>query len=151
MNGWVKVYSYTEPRENILRYRPWYLGSGDDWQAYSLAEGRRHGKGVIARLSGCDDRDQAAALMNREIGVTREQLPETAPGEYYWQDLIGLQVVNLDGDRLGRVDSLIETGAHDVLVISGERERLIPFVMERIVADVDLQRGVIRVDWDRDF
>lgn len=145
------MYSYTEPRENILTYQPWYLRTGDDWQPCRLAEGRRHGKGVVARLDGCEDRDQAAALMDREIRVAREQLPATAPGEYYWQDLIGLQVVTLAGDPLGRVDHLLETGANDVLVVAGEREHLIPFVMDRIVVDVDLEAGVMRVDWDKDF
>jgi 16S rRNA processing protein RimM len=151
VKGWVRVFSYTEPRENIVNYQPWYLQVGGGWQPRQVAEGRRHGKGVTVRLDGCEDRDQALTLLNCEIGVRRDQLPDTAPGEYYWQDLVGLAVVNLQGETLGRVDHLLETGANDVLVVAGERERLIPFVLQRIVRQVDLQAGVIQVDWDRDF
>lgn len=147
----MKVYSYTEPRENIVAYQPWYLQIAGEWQSQQLAEGRRHGKGVIARLADFNDRDQALTLMNREIGVRRDQLPATEPGQYYWQDLIGLQVVTLQGEMLGKVDHLMETGANDVLVVAGERERLIPFVLDEIVRRVDLQAGVIEVDWDKDF
>jgi 16S rRNA processing protein RimM len=151
VKGWVKVFSYTEPRENILHYRPWYLRHGGDWQPRQCIEGSRHGKGVIARLEACEDRDQARALMNTEIGVRRDQLAATAPGEYYWNDLLGLEVVNLQDETLGRVDHLIETGANDVLAVKGERERLIPFVLGQVIIHVDLEAGVIRVDWDKDF
>jgi 16S rRNA processing protein RimM len=134
-----------------VNYQPWYLRRGADWQAGELAEGRRHGKGVIARLAGCEDRDQAMTLMGCEIGVRRDQLPATAPGEYYWQDLLGLEVVTLQDEPLGKVDHLLETGANDVLVVQGERERLIPFVPGQIVKRVDLQAGVIQVDWNKDY
>ena len=151
MRGWVRVYSYTRPRENILGYSPWYLKGAGDWRPRELAAGRRHGKGVVARLAGCDDRDQALQLVGAEIAIRREQLPEPEAGEYYWRDLQGLRVVNRDGEMLGVVDHLIETGANDVLVVSGERERLIPFVMGQVILEVDLDAGLMRVDWDRDF
>ena len=83
--------------------------------------------------------------------MRRKQLPAAQPGEYYWSDLQGLEVVTLQGESLGTVDHLLETGANDVLVVTGERERLIPFVLGQVVDDVDLERGEIRVDWDRDF
>lgn len=89
--------------------------------------------------------------MGCEIGIRPEQMPATGPGEYYWRDLEGLEVVNLQGERLGRVDHLLETGANDVLVVVGERERLIPFVSAQVVTEVDLETGLIRVDWDKDF
>lgn len=89
--------------------------------------------------------------MNTEIGVRRDQLPATAPDEYYWNDLLGLEVMNLQGEPLGRVDHLIETGANDVLVVRGERERLIPFVLNQVVMRVDLKAGEIEVDWDKDY
>ena len=122
-----------------------------EWQQQQVAEGGRHGKGVIARLVGCDDREHARLLMGCEIGIYRDQLPETRPGEYYWSDLHGLNVVTLDDDSLGVVDHLIETGANDVLVVKGERERLIPFVMGNIVRRVDLGGGEIQVNWDKEF
>jgi len=89
--------------------------------------------------------------MDCEIGVRRDQLPPAAPGEYYWHDLLGLDVVDLHGEALGRVDHLLETGANDVLVVQGERERLIPFVPGKVVMRVDLEGGVIQVDWDKEF
>lgn len=147
----MRVYSYTQPRENIVQYQPWYLKQSGDWQPRKLAEGSRHGKGVIARLQDCMDRDQALALMGSEIGIRRDQLPDTAPGEYYWSDLQGLEVVTVDNEVLGRVDHLLETGANDVLVIKGDRERLVPFVLEQVVKRVDLDSGIIEVDWDKDF
>lgn len=151
VRGWVKVYSYTDPRENILRYSPWQLGLGGRWREAEVQGGRVHGKGVIAKLEGCDDRDAAAGLMGAEIAIRREQLEPLEAGEFYWADLIGLTVINEDGLRLGVVDHLFETGANDVLVVRGERERLIPYAPGEIVTAVDLERGELRVRWDPEF
>ena len=150
VRGWVKVYSYTEPREAVLDYDRWLLSGTDGWRTAKVAEGQRHGKTIIARLDGYVDRDQAAGLVGAEIGVPREELPETEHGRFYWSDLEGLMVVHRDGTELGRVAYLLETGANDVLVIKGERERLIPFVMDKVIRDVDLQEGRIEVDWEWD-
>lgn len=150
VQGWVKVFSYTEPREAVLNYKRWLLSNKGEWQAATVAEGKRHGKTVIVRISGIDDRDQAAALIGREIGVPRDELPETDDGEYYWSDLEGLKVVRVDGSELGKVSHLLETGANDVLVIKGEQEHLVPFVRNEVVVDVDLTKGVITVDWEWD-
>ncbi len=147
--GWVKVFSETEPREAILGYSPWLVGPGQEPRR--VIEGRRHGKGVVAHLAGCDDRDQAAALVDREIAVERDQLPPPAPDEWYWTDLEGLEVWGPDGVRLGVVDHLFSTGVNDVLVVSGERERLIPFTWGEVIQSVNLARGRIEVDWDPDF
>ena len=127
------------------------MKQGGDWQPRQVAEGKRHGKGVVARLEDCVDRDQALQLMGSEIGIRRDQLPDTAPGEYYWGDLQGLEVLTEDGASLGTVDHLMETGANDVLVVKGDRERLIPFVLQQVVTRVDLDAGTIQVDWDKDF
>jgi len=150
VRGWVKVFSYTEPREGVLRYRNWLLGKKGEWQPANVAEGQRHGKGVVVRIDGCEDRDQAAALVGTEIGVQRDALPDTEDGHYYWSDIEGLTVVRRDGSELGRLAYLLETGAHDVMVINGDEERLVPFVKDEIVIDVDLAAGVITVDWDWD-
>ena len=150
VRGWIKVYSYTEPREAVLDYRDWLLGRDGDWQWVELAEGKRHGKAVIARLEGIDDRDAAAELIGSDIGVDRDALPEPEEGHYYWADLEGLAVVHRDGSELGRVACLMATGANDVLVVDGPVERLIPFVPGTVILDVDLARGVIRVDWEWD-
>lgn len=146
--GWIKVFSHTEPRDRILAYRRWYLESrSGERREVAVLDGRRQGRTVIARLDGVDERDQAAELIGEHIAIGRDQLPETAPGEYYWADLEGLEVINADGESLGRVGRLARTGANDVLVVEGETERLIPFVPGEFVETVDLGAGVIRVDW----
>lgn len=155
VKGWVKVFSHTEPRENILHYSPWLLKMGDGtWQAVEVEDGRLHGQGIVARLQSCDAREQAAALIGADIVIRRDQLAAREEGEYYWIDLIGLDVVNLQGERLGRVETLMPTaGANDVLVVSGATggEMLIPYVYGEIVVSVDLARKVIEVDWQADY
>ena len=150
VRGWVKVHSYTEPREGLLDYRNWLLSRDGDWQSVALAEGRRHGKSVIARLAGVEDRDAAAEWLGSDIAVDRDALPEAEEGHYYWADLEGLTVVHKDGTELGKVAYLMATGANDVLVVDGAAERLIPFVPGTVILDVDLATGVIRVDWEWD-
>jgi 16S rRNA processing protein RimM len=151
VRGWFHVQSFTIPQENILAYSPWYVLRGGNWQCREPAEGRRHGKGIVARFDECRDRDCATAWRDSDIAIGRGQLPETAPGEYYWQDLIGMAVVNLEGAEFGKVVSLMQTGANDVLVVVGERERLIPFLRGQVVIDVDLSSRLIKVDWDPEF
>ena len=151
VKGWVKIQSWTKPPEKIIAYRPWLLERGGAWREWQVAEGRAHGNGAIARLVDVSDRDQAAALAGTNIAVYREQLPALRPGEYYWADLIGLEVRLQDGRSLGRVQGLMATGANDVLVVRGERERLIPFIRGQVVKQVDAGAGLIRVDWDPDF
>lgn len=149
VQGWVKVFSETEPMEAILGYSPWRIDGSEDPR--SVEEGRRHGKGLIARLEGCGDRDQASALVGSLIRVNREQLPPLGEDEFYWADLQGLTVVTPGGLVLGKVDYLFETPGNDVLVVRGERERLIPFIWEGVVKKVDLEQGRMIVDWDPDF
>ena len=150
VKGWVKVYSYTEPREAVLNYNRWLLSGKDGWQEATVAEGQRHGKTVIVRIDGYDDRDQAAGLIGTEIGIPRDELPETEDDQYYWSDLEGLSVVDRDGTELGKVGHLLETGANDVMVVKGDTELLIPFAMDKVVLGVDLTKGEIRVDWEWD-
>ena len=150
VKGWVKVFSYTEPREAILEYDRWFLKQDDVWQATKVAEGKRHGKSVIARLEGIDDRETAAGLIGRDVAIERDDMPGPEDGRYYWSDLEGLKVVHRDGTELGRVAYLLETGANDVLVTDGAKERLIPFVADKVILDVDIAAGVITVDWEWD-
>jgi len=151
VRGWIKVFSHTQPREKIIDYAPLYLQDQGEWRPLTIEQGRLQGKGIILKPAGCDDRDAAAALLGRDLAVRREQLPELAPGEYYWADLQGLRVINLNDVALGTVDYLFETGANDVMVVRGERERLIPFVQGPVVVAVDLAQGLVRVDWESDF
>ena len=150
VRGWVKVHSYTDPRDAVLDYRDWLLSRDGVWQPVGLAEGRQHGKSVIVRLEGVEDRDGAAEWLGSDIAVNRAALPEAEEGHYYWADLEGLTVVHKDGTELGKVAYLLATGANDVLVVGGAAERLIPFVPGTVILDVDLAAGVIRVDWEWD-
>lgn len=150
VRGWVKVYSYTDPREGILDYRQWWLADEGNWQSTVVRQGKRHGKTVIASLDGVDDPEAARELIGRDIVVPRDALPATDDGRYYWRDLQGMAVRHRDGRALGTVAYVMETGANDVLVVEGDSERLIPFVAGEVVLDVDLAKRVIRVDWEWD-
>lgn len=152
VRGELKLESYTEPRTQIFRYMPWRMRSAAGETVVEGGRGRAQGKGIVAELPGVTDRDAAAALVGTEIWVARSVLPKAAPGEYYWADLEGLEVVTVEGRALGRVSHLIATGSNDVLVVrDAERERLIPFLPGRFVTAVDLDGGLITVDWDPEF
>lgn len=151
VRGWVKVHSFTEPRDNIIGFDAWVLMHRGKQQQVELEEGRRQASSVVAKLRGVEDRDEARQWVGAEIAVRRDALPPCAPGEYYWTDLEGLAVVNVQGEHLGRVDHLIATGVHDVIVLDGAAGRLIPFVNGQVVREVDLAAGRIVVDWDPRF
>lgn len=151
VKGWVRVFSYTDPLENILNYSTCYLNIGGNWIRRELREGKRHGKGIVAHFLGCDTRDDAAALLSTEIAVDREQLPVLKENEFYWADLVGLTVVTVDGVVFGKVVQLLQTGANDVLVVKGDRERCIPYIQPDVVCRVSLQDKLIEVDWDPEF
>jgi 16S rRNA processing protein RimM len=151
VKGWVHVTAFTELPDGLLDYTPWYLAVNGDWREIEVLAARAHGKGLVAQLADCADRDAAMALTGTDIGVWRSQLPTAGENEYYWYDLIGMQVITRGGQVLGTVDHLMETGANDVLVIRGAREVLVPFVIGQVVETVDLDQRVIRVDWDPDY
>jgi 16S rRNA processing protein RimM len=152
VRGELKLESFTVPPERIFKYQPWTLRDAQGRERPCTgANGRTSPKGVVARLPGIEDRDAAEALRGTEIWVPRSTLPPPEPGEYYWVDLEGLRVVNLEGADFGTVSHLFSTGANDVLVARGERERMIPFVAPDFIAQVDFDAGVVTVDWDADF
>ncbi|MDN3521292.1 ribosome maturation factor RimM [Halomonas ramblicola] len=159
VKGWLRVYSYTGPMEGILDYAEWVLRRGEALERRRLVQGRRHGKGLVARVEGCDTREAAEALAGAEILLPKAELPELSGDDFYWHELEGLRVVTRDGTVLGCVDYLFETGANDVMVVKGSleadavdaRERLLPFLPEEVILEVDLEGGVMTVDWDPDF
>ena len=152
VRGELKVDSFTDPVGAILRYRPWILRDAHGAErTLDGVRGRESSKGVVASLPGIDDRDAAEAMRGTEILVLRDALPPPGPDEYYWIDLEGLRVVTLEGVELGTVSHLLATGANDVLVVKGDRERMLPFVQPQFVAGVDFEAGVITVDWDPEF
>lgn len=150
VRGWVKIHAYTEFSDSLLDYPAWWLGKNGQWREIAVLDSEVHSKSLVVHLAGCDDRDAAAALRGSEIAVPRNALPEPAENEYYWSDLIGLSVLNTEQQALGKVSELLETGANDVLVVQGERERLIPFV-PHVIREVDLAAGTIRVEWGLDW
>ena len=147
--GWVKVHSDTEPREAIFEYQPWLMGT--DLKPVNLVEGRRQGKHLVAKLEGVSERDTAESLTGQTIAILREQLPKLPRSQYYWADLIGLSVRNHEGVDLGTIKEILATGANDVLVVQGDKERLIPFVSRQYVVEVDLAARSATVNWDPDF
>lgn len=149
IHGWVKVFSSTEPREAIFEYQPWLLG--EDRKPVRIRQGRKQGSRLVAQLEGVDDRDASERLAGTVIAVPRDGFPELPEGEFYWADLVGLAVRLEDGRELGTIDYMLATGANDVMVVKGEKERLIPFVPGRYVKSVDLDGKRVVVDWDPDF
>ncbi len=156
VRGWVKLHSYTRPAENLLEYPRWWLVTAQPYEA-RLIEGKAQVSGLVAKISDAqgapiEDRDLAAALIGAEIQVERSELPKAEPGSWYWDDLVGLAVFSNAGEPLGRVVSVTENGAQDVLVLEdGGRERLIPFVVGPIIQSVDLEAGRIVADWAPDY
>jgi 16S rRNA processing protein RimM len=150
VKGWVKVQPYSEDPGTLMDFGSWRVGRGETQAHFVVEAVQDHGAALVAKLAGIDDRDAAYALRGQEISVARSALPAPEENEYYWSDLIGLTAVNREGVELGKVDSLMETGAHDVLVVKGRREHLIPFVAA-FVGGVDLQGGTIEVDWGEDY
>ncbi len=171
IKGWVKIFSYTDPVEQILAYTPWFIkrqtrdsvGSSSKSKSHKedtrleFESGRAHGKGVIALPKGFEDRNQAESLRGFEIWVDRALLPKLETGDYYWHQLENLQVQNEQGECLGHVSHLLETGANDVLVVVpdigsiDDLERLIPYVEGKVVKSIDVAGGNMLVDWASDY
>ena len=150
IKGWIKVRSFTEALDSLLDFPVWWLGKEGDWRESRVIEAAVHGKTIVASIEASPDRNAAESLKGLQIAVPRSSLPDAEEGEYYWLDLIGLRVFNLEGVELGVVDDIIETGANDVLQVKGEKVHLIPFV-SKFVHDVDRKNRLIRADWGADY
>lgn len=150
VRGEIRIESWTDPPTAIFRYQPWTLVRDGVAARMAGVRGRVHGEALVATIPGLADRDGAVSWVGYEIRIARSALPPAKPGEYYWVDLEGLSVVNMQAVAFGKVDHLFDTGANHVLVVRGERERLIPFV-EPYLLSVDFQTQTIVVDWDADF
>lgn len=152
LKGWVHVRPFTEDPDSLLDYSHWQLSHKSGWKTVEVLEAKPHGKGLVALLASCKTREDAAAITNADIAVDRELLPELPENNYYWADLIGLDVITEKGEILGQVDSLFETGANDVLVVkNANREHLLPYVPEDYILEIDLKKRLMRVRWDPEF
>ncbi len=151
IQGWVKVQTFTEYLDSLLDYDVWYAGNEAAWKPTKVLGAKVHGKVVIAKLEGVADRTAAEKLKGQLIAIPRAELPQQDEDEYYWTDLIGMTVRNLQDEVLGSVENLLETGANDVLVVQGEHgQLLIPFIAS-VAQEVDLASKIIRVDWQADY
>jgi 16S rRNA processing protein RimM len=151
IKGFVRVNSFTEPPDNILGYTNWHAYIAKQWVPLKILQTEIHDKAILVQIEGYNEREQVAHLTNREIAVSRSQLPLLKQGEYYWFELIGMQVVNQLGQSLGRVTEIMPTGSNDVLVVEGEKRHLVPYLLGQFVIDIDTKQGLITVDWDVDF
>lgn len=151
VTGWLRVHPFGDDPLSWRAMPAWWLGEEPNWQRRQLVTCKMQGSTLLVRFEGIDDRDSASALVGAYVAAPREELPETSVGEYYWGDLIGLAVVNMDGILLGSVEGLIETGANAVLQVrSGDLQRLLPFI-ESVVRTVDRPGARILVDWQPDW
>jgi len=146
VKGWLKVFSYTQPRDNITSYSSWIVND----VVYKSVESKQNGKLIVAKLKGIDDKETAFTLIGQKIEIEKQQLHNLDQDEYYWHDLIGLEVTNKQGVKFGTIKSLLETGANDVVIVKGDRERIIPYIMNRTIIEVDLKNNSMLVDWHED-
>ena len=151
IKGLISVISFTDPRENILNYSGWHAYINKQWQPLKMLDLTSNSKNIIAKVEGYIEREDLAYLTNIEIGIKSEQLPVLDDGEFYWNQLIGMEVVTVEGVLLGQVTELLSTGANDVLVIAGEKRHLIPYLPGKSIIKVNDSQRIITVDWDTDF
>ncbi len=147
LKGWIKIQPFTQEIEGLLHYPEWWLGEDGQWRQHRIAESAVHGSMVVARLEGFADRDAAAALTGWDVAVPRAAMPENRDGEFYWNDLLGMEVSHRNAAKLGLVAKILETGANTVLVVQGETEILVPFI-QGVIVDVDLKARRVIVDWE---
>lgn len=157
IKGWVKVISFTDPITNILDYPVWQLNINGQWREFKVKNSQLQTKGLAVFLEGINDRDAALALAHCEIAVYTHELPELEDDEHYWFQLIGLNVKNTQGEWLGQVTELLNSGGgNQVMVVDGcegsldNQQRLIPYV-GAIVLEVNEEAGEILVDWQADY
>ena len=158
IKGWLRIHSFTDEPDAILDYFPWSLKLGNNTRTVDVTDWRKHNKGLVVKVDGIDDRDDAQALVGSEILINESSLPELSQGDYYWRDLIGMAVVTTKGYDLGVVSDMLETGANDVLVVKAnlndgfsKKERLIPYLLEQVIESVSIENKQICVDWDPGF
>jgi 16S rRNA processing protein RimM len=151
IHGWLKIISYTEPPENIFTYSPWILLRRGKYEAAEISGTRVLGDKLIAQFAKYNVPETARIFTGAEIVMMQNQLPKLPEGEYYQSDLEGLTVIDQDGNHLGVVSEIMETGSHDILVVKGTKRILIPFVLNNFITEVNLQNKIIRVNWDDNF
>lgn len=153
VQGWMKVYSYTDPFTKLFDYKNLYIQEEHEWQPFSFDKHRQQGKNLVAHIPGCNTPEAACAFTNKEIAITADLLEKLPEGEYYWHELEGLTVINQENKTLGTLSHFLNTGANDVMVVvkPEEKDRWIPYLRDQIVLRVDQDKKEIHVEWDEDF
>lgn len=146
VRGWLKAVPLAGVQETLAGASEWWLGD----ERRRVLQAKRHSATVVAKLEGIETPEQARALKGRDVSVARDALPLAGEGHYYLVDLLGLEVVNGQGEPLGVVTQWLTNGPQDVMVIAGDRERLLPWV-PAVVKSVDLEAKRIEVDWKADW
>lgn len=150
VKGWLKIFSYSSPRDNITSYKSWII----DGRVFESVTSKKQGKLIVAKLDGIDDKDTALLMIGQKIEIDTQQLAQLDNDQFYWRDLIGVEVTNTSGIKFGKLQSILETGAHDVIFIKGaeksQRERVIPYLMGDTIVEVDLKQNTMLVDWHED-
>jgi 16S rRNA processing protein RimM len=147
LKGWIKVQPFTQHVDGLVQYRVWWVGGEGKWSHHRIAESAVHGSSVVARLEGFDNRDTAAELRGSQVAVPRAAMPISREKEFYWSDLLGLEVQRPNATKLGVVTKILETGANTVLVVQGEKEVLVPFI-DSVIVSVDLKARKLVADWE---
>ena len=149
IKGWLKIQSFSSPPENILNYPSWIITNKGEEDFYSIEQGRKQNNKIVVKLEKIDDRNTAESLINSKIQILRSDLPKLSNENYYWSDLVGLSVLNSEETVIGKIESLIETGANDVMVIITLKDErvLVPFVMHEIIKEVNVELNYIKIDW----
>ena len=148
--GWLKIVPDTEEFDSLLDYKTWWIGKDSDWRELKVESAKIHNDVLVVKLQSIDDRDAAVACKGKQIAVPRASLPKLKSEEYYWSDLIGLAVKNQQNVDFGKITDVFATGANDVIVATGDKERLIPYIAQ-VILEVDLEEKTMLVDWDADF
>lgn len=151
LKGMVRVFSFTQPKDNLYDYLPWHAEIDNCIIKLEMLELQHNSKFGLAKIAGFDNRELAERLTNIEILVAKDLLPALSADEYYWHELVGMTVVNINGVVLGKVQDMLATGANDVMIVEGENRTLIPYVDEEFVVSVDDNKKLITVKWDEDF
>ena len=151
IKGFVSVYSFTEPSDNILSYSDWHVSLNHSWQPIKILSVQIHNKTIVAQIEGYPERESVALLTNVEIAIRKEQLASLAPDEYYWHQLIGMKVINQQAQEFGLIIEIMPTGSNDVLVVQGEKRHLIPYLPGQFIIEINDKSQTMIVDWDMDF
>ncbi len=148
VKGWIKIVSFTESITSILDYHPWYIEDNNTWKPIKVTDAKAYGKGIIAKFASFDAPETVRVLTGKKIAIQRSQLATLKKNEYYWADLEGLTVINQDDKVLGKIIFLLETGSNDVLVVKGDKEHAVPYLLDEVITSIDLTKKIMRVNWD---